>query len=213
MRNWDSSATRLDGDGARPVERRLGIDGDRGGFAGGVDQQLVGRLGRLQRAAVDGQQIVALLDVQARLGERRAGLRIPVFAGIDLLEAVATGRRVEFIVGAQQSLGHGMQAGILGPIDVSVRVGEFADHLAQDVSEIVAAGDIGKQNFVLLPHRFPIHAVHAGLEEVIALLPPDLVEDLPPLGGRIDLQRAARRDSARRRRSSAPASGLASMIP
>src|ERR1700758_1017960 len=44
-----------------------------------------------------------------------------------------------------------------------------------------------KQRRILVVLRVPVDTIHGGLEKVIALLPPDFVEDLFPFGGRVDL--------------------------
>ena len=81
-----------------------------------------------------------------------------------------------------------MQIGIVSAAHVGVRVREFANHLAQDVGQAVAVGDRRQQLGILVAHLFPVHAVHGRGVEVVALLPPDLVEHLFPLGWRIDLR-------------------------
>ena len=80
-----------------------------------------------------------------------------------------------------------MKIGLISAADVGVRVGKLADHLAQDVGEVVAIGGVRHERLILLANRLPVHAVHAGFKEIVALLPPDFVEDLLPFGRRIDL--------------------------
>ena len=80
-----------------------------------------------------------------------------------------------------------MQIGIVSAADVGVGIRKLADHLAHDVGEVVAIGDRRQQLGIFVAHFFPIDAVHGGFVEVVALLPPDFIEHLLPLGGGIDL--------------------------
>ena len=65
-------------------------------------------------------------------------------------------------------------------------VGKFPDHFAQDIGQVVPVGQVRQQWSIALAFLFPVHAVHGSFEEIITLLPPHLVENLVPLGLRID---------------------------
>ena len=164
----------------------LGVDGERHILTGGIHEQLIGRLRRFEVAPIHGQQVIAFLHLHAGLGERRAQAGVPVFPGIDFLEAVKAAGRVEFIVHAQQAEVDGMQIGIIAAAHVGVGVGKFADHLAQQVGEVVAVRHVGQQRGITVALRGPIDAVHGLFEEEVALLPPDFVEHLFPFGARVD---------------------------
>ncbi len=177
----------LDGHSARTVFGWFGVYGDGGGFVGRVDEQLVGRLRRAQRPPVDGEQVVAFLHVDARLSKGRTRVWIPVLPRIDLLESIQPAGRIVLIVHSQQAHADGMNIRLISTADVSVGVGKLPDHFTQDVREVVAIGRIRHERLIFLANRVPVHAIHAGFKEIVALLPPDFVEDLVPFGRRVNL--------------------------
>ena len=77
-------------------------------------------------------------------------------------------------------------AAVVGVADV-----EFAEHLAQAIRQVATRADAVGQGAILLPDAFPIHAMHLGVIEEIALQPPGLVQHLLPFFARIDAQRPA----------------------
>jgi hypothetical protein len=83
------------------VRRSLRIDSEGDGFVDGVDQQFVRSVRCFKRTSVDRNQVVTLLDVHPRLGQRRAQLRIPVFSRIDLLETIHAAGGIDGEIGAQ----------------------------------------------------------------------------------------------------------------
>ena len=52
--------------------------------------------------------------------------------------------------------------------------------------QVGARREVRQERRVLLPHRRPVGAVHVRVVEVVAVDPPGLVEDLRPLGARVD---------------------------
>jgi hypothetical protein len=46
---------------------------------------------------------------------------------------------------------------------------QFAEHLAEAIGQIAPRGDAVRQAAILFPNRLPIHAVHFGVIEEIAL--------------------------------------------
>ena len=70
---------------------------------------------------------------------------------------------------------------------VGVPDGQLAQHPADHAEEIVARREVGQERLVFPAHRRPVGAVEAGVVEVVAVDAPDLVEDLGPLGARVDL--------------------------
>jgi hypothetical protein len=62
---------------------------ERGLLAGGAVEERVEIVGRVQFAAVDGEQVFALLDVDAGQGERRGQAGRPVLPAEDFGDAVA----------------------------------------------------------------------------------------------------------------------------
>ena len=135
---------------------------------------------------IHGEQVAAFGDVDAGLGERRDTARIPIFAGINFFDAIHSVTGVGFKIHAEQADVHGMQFRVIAATDIGVRIAQFADHVAQQESEVIAVGHVGQQGFVFFAHAFPIDAVHRFVVKEIALLAPDFVEHLPPFGARID---------------------------
>src|SRR5207249_3596794 len=88
-------------------------------------------------------------------------------------------------VGAEQAYLDGMQVGIVSTADVSVRIGELADHLAHNVGQAVTVGDVRQQLSIFVTGLCPIHSVHRSFEKVVTLLAPHFVEDLLPLLRRV----------------------------
>ena len=63
---------------------------------------------------------------------------------------------------------------------------ELGDHLRHQVRELVAIGDAVDERKVLVEHRLPVHTVHAGVVEVVALEPPGVDKELSPVLANID---------------------------
>ena len=69
---------------------------------------------------------------------------------------------------------------------VRVRRIQLADQLADDEIHVPPRHRVVDQAAVLRAHRGPVHAVHSGVVEIVALEAPRVVEDLTPLGARVD---------------------------
>src|SRR6185437_930075 len=89
--------------GASAILGGFGIDGQSHIFVRRVHKELIRILRRTQRPAIDRNQIVARFDSYPGFGQGRAGLRVPVFARIDFLEAVHVGGLVRLEVHSQQA--------------------------------------------------------------------------------------------------------------
>ena len=79
----------------------VGADVEHGLLAGGAVEECVEVVGGVQFAAVDGEQVFALLDVDAGQGERRGQAGGPVLPAEDFGDAVAA--VFDLVVGAQQA--------------------------------------------------------------------------------------------------------------
>src|ERR1700730_2049684 len=173
--------------GVGALLRGLRIDCQCDIFIDRVYEKFVGILRRAQRPSIDREQIVSLSYGYARLGKRRTRLLVSVFAGIDLLEAIHASGLVGLEIHSEQAYVHGVQVGIVSATNIGVRVREFADHLAHDIGQGVAVCDRRQQLDIFVAYFVPVHAVHRCFVEIVALLPPDFVEHLLPLGGGINL--------------------------
>src|SRR5262249_61985386 len=69
---------------------------------------------------------------------------------------------------------------------------QLAEHLAQEILEVVTRRDARGQRTILLPHAVPIDAVHLAVVEEIAVETPGLVQHLRPLVARRDAERYSR---------------------
>ena len=154
------------------------------GLAGRVLEGAVDIRRRQQRTTVDGQQVFARLDVQARLRQRRAQGRIPVQAAIHLLEAVMA--VAHFVIGAQQAARHFLRLDkIVAAAAAMVAHSQFAAHPLNQAVQVCAAGQLGQEHGVLVTHGLPVHAMHARIIEIVAVDAPHFIENLRPLGARI----------------------------
>ena len=68
---------------------------------------------------------------------------------------------------------------------IGVRRVQFADELADQKIDVPARHRAFEHLAVAFAHRFPVHAVHVGVVEEIALEAVHIAEDLAPLGARI----------------------------
>ena len=133
----------------------------------------------------DRKQVFARLDIDARLGQRRTQLRVPVQAAIDLLEAIAA--ILNRVVGAEQSARHVLRlAQEVAAADSMVADPQFAAHPLNHAIQIAASRNVRQERRILLLHRIPIGAVHVRRVEVVAIDPPGLIEYLGPLDPRVD---------------------------
>ena len=142
------------------------------------------------------------LHVHARLGQRRAQLRGPVQAAVDLLEAVAA--VLDLVVGAEQAArarssargGTSPPATWLWPTASSLGIHWMTRFRSPRVRQV-------GQERARTSSRIAFQSTPcmSGVVEVVAVDAPGLVEDLRPLGARIDLHldRVGRRSCRRRR--------------
>jgi hypothetical protein len=137
----------------------------------------------VQFAAIDGQQVFALLDVDAGQGERRGQAGGPVLPAEDFGDAVAA--VFDLVVGAQQA-GLGAVVGLVRPVDEHVADGDFAQHLGGEIGELGARGEAVEIRLVFGLDLGNAEAVGVGIVEEVALDAPGFVVDLPPLGAGID---------------------------
>ena len=90
-----------DGDVAGIFAIGIGADVEHGLLARGAVEELVEIVACVQFAAVDGEQILAFLDVDAGQGERRSETGSPVLAAENFRDAIAA--VLNFVVGAKQA--------------------------------------------------------------------------------------------------------------
>src|SRR5690606_20487513 len=175
-------AGRTLGGGTSWLGRRAEGQLDRG--AAGAREQRVGAGDRVDGAAVDIGEDGAVADAGA--GQRGAGPGVGGLAGQDPLDRPAALAAHE--VGAEQALRAAVVRWALvaaGGGDIGVGGAEFAEHLAQQVGELVGGGDAFDQGPVLVEHAVPVDAAHAGVPEVGADQPARLLVGAAPLGGRV----------------------------
>ena len=175
---------RIDEDVPRLAAVGARTDGQLQGSPPGLAQELERVRVRGQLAALDREQVVALADADADLGQRRAVAGFLVLAFEDAGEPVAAGVLVQFEAGPEQGGARPVGRLVVAARDVGVGDVQLGDHLAHHVVQVAAVADVGEQRAVLLPERLPVVAVHVRGVEEVAEAPPDLVEDLRPLLGR-----------------------------
>ena len=130
----------------------------------------------LDGLAVDGDQVVSLLDLD------------PVLVGgavfVDVLDLVAAagrvGLKVEAEVPGHDDSSRTARASLSAGRGTGVRGVQLADHLVDHVHQLMAVGHVGHQGLVLGAHRVPIGAVQLGIVEPILHAAPGVVEHLLP---------------------------------
>ena len=148
----------------------------------------------IDRHAVHREQEVALLRVDARHREGVAGVGVPVGAAVDPGDPVAfvplaVDRPLE--VDAEHAHRSArLRLAIAAPV-VGVAHVQLGDHLPDDERDVLAGRGVVDERQVLLEHCRPVDAVHRGVVEEVALHPPRVADDLPPLlaGGDLDEHR------------------------
>ncbi len=107
-----------------------------------VAQQAIRAVVRGEVGTVDREHVLADLDVDADLGQRRAVAFLLVLPAQDARELVATDRRVELEARAEQRDGRTRRDRPVAARDVGVADVELGDHLAQHVVEVRAVPDV-----------------------------------------------------------------------
>ena len=150
-----------------------------------VLEQVVDVRGRPQRNTVDRGDGVADGDTQVRGGQRAGQLLVP---GQPRQYPRDPERLpVELDVGAEQSDRDGLDGVVhLSAPDVGVAGAQLADHLADHVVEFLSRTNPRQQRRVAGLHRRPVHAGVIRRPVEVALQPPRLVEDVPPLLCHVD---------------------------
>ena len=72
--------------------------------------------------------------------------------------------------------------------DEGVESGELADHLRDDIVELVAVGDAIDERQIALAHGDPVDALHVAVVEVVALQPPGIEEEAVELLARSGME-------------------------
>ena len=178
---------RLDGDNgdiARASAVWIWTDVQHDLVAGGSFEEAVDVVGGVQIAAVDGEQILAFLHIDAGLGERGVQSGIPVFAVVDVGETVTV--VVDGVVGAEEA-GVRRVIGFAGTANEHVADGDFAEHFFEEVIQLVARADAVKVRLVALLDFRDVEAVVVGVVEEIALDAPGFAIHLAILGAGIDV--------------------------
>ncbi len=139
----------------------------------------------VNRLAVDREQVIALLHVrQARLEQGRAHFAVPGRRLDNVLDPV--GPVFEREIAAQVAHAHRRAFLDIAPAAIGVGGVQLRDEFPEHVVDVPARHGVLEQLAVALAHLVPVHAVHARVVEIVALQPPRVVEDLPPLGHRVN---------------------------
>src|SRR5581483_4305701 len=108
----------------------------------------------IQRMSVDGENIVALADVYAGGRKRRYQERIPTVAAVDLCDLVEP--FVDIEVGPEQADTRGPLLVDIAPAGAVVTDLELADHLDQQLVQVLAPLHELEQGLVAGAHRGPV---------------------------------------------------------
>src|SRR5579884_881379 len=149
----------LDLDGARPVFGRLAVDQQFDGLVGLVLKPLVVVLGRLHVGSVYAQNVLAGLDARGGLVRRAFGQDAAHFQ---------TRPGIVLIV-EQAERGRLRAAALARGRDLGMRRIDLADHLGEQVSELLRRAHALQQRRVLVVQRLPVDAVHRRVVEAGAV--------------------------------------------
>jgi len=152
-------------------------------LTGSSVKELVEIVVSVQLAAIDGEQVFALSDVNAGEGERRGQAGSPVLPAQNSGDAVAA--VFSFVVGAEES---GFCIRVVRPrrVDEHVADGDFTQHLCREIGEFGARGEAVEIRLVPGLDLGNAQAVGVGIVEKVALDTPSLIEHLLPLGAGVD---------------------------
>src|SRR5438445_894135 len=137
-----------DGDDARRAGIRLGADLQHHLFPCGFFKEAVNVPGRAHVAAIYGKEILPDFHVDSWLSERSAEFGIPVLAVVDTRETIAA--VLDGIVSAEQPGLDTLGIGNVTATDKHVTDGDLAEHLNEEVIEVITAGDVFEVGLVLL---------------------------------------------------------------
>src|SRR3984957_19926268 len=145
----------------RAIRAGLAVDFQSDEFSGQVLEVGIDILGCAGFPAVYRDQKVAGFHFQTGIGQRRAGVIVPVFAGINFRDAI------EATVGLQISSEH-TDADVrffrlIAAADIGVRGAEFGDKFADEIVEIAAMGYPGEKRFVTSADFAPVVAGHVWI--------------------------------------------------
>src|SRR5204863_2831227 len=119
--------------------------------------------------------------VETDIGQRRAGMFVPIFTGQNPIDPVGAAGRVAREFSAKKPELDSRCLGSFAAGDISVAVVQFANQFADEISEIVAMINKWNKRGVFISLGLPIDSVHRGSVEEVAHLPPCLEVDLGPL--------------------------------
>src|SRR5581483_1563425 len=159
------------------VRRGLGVHGEFQLGAGGQGVMLPVVAASLERFAVDGEDEIADVELDALL----LGRAVPIDVH-HLVEAAGVRLQLKARIAGLISRGHPAAAA-----DAGVRGVQLADHLADDIVQLLAVADVVEQRLIHLPHLVPVHAVHVRIVEAMLHDTPAFIENLLALSPMIDL--------------------------
>ena len=117
--------------------------------------------------------------------ERGLELRVPVLAREDARELVAAAGQA--VVRAQEADAHALLLGLRPASDERVAQHQVAGHLAEELVQVLPAGDALQERGVDALRFLQVEAVEVRRVEEVALQAPDLVVHLPPFRPRVDV--------------------------
>ena len=173
------------------IHRWVCSNGERNGLAAQAFECSPWILGAVDRQAINGQQVLAFLDIDAKLLQWVARISIPRRAGHQVLESVdvlAVWSDGYFPVNAKHANTDVWSAATVTTVVVGMTNVELADHLADDVTDIFAAVGVIHHCQVPLADAVPINAVHVRVIEIVAEDAPCIPDHLLPFMLGIDFR-------------------------
>ena len=129
-------------------------------FASGANQRVVKIGQRGDRSSIDRQNVIARFYIYADGGERRTRLLVPIFSRQNAVDAIRARGRVARDLGPEQAKLDSRRVRPFAAGYIGVAVVQFANHFAEQISEIVTVIHERKERGIFVAHRFPIDAVH-----------------------------------------------------
>ena len=128
----------IEGDLVSAGKGRCRVDRQLHWSIGLVPKQLIGVRAPSELLAIDSQNVVAHLDVDADLGQGRTVLVFLVVSGKDLRDAVAAGPGIELEFSPGQRNLVSLRQIVVSSLDIGMTDAELGDHFADQVVEIGA---------------------------------------------------------------------------
>src|SRR5665213_4463261 len=151
-------------------------------------------LGRTNIDAIHRKDVVTHTNVNARFRQRRAKIRIPAISTIDLCNSVVT--VFHRYIRTKQTYGRSLHRRHVTTAYKGVTDRDLRAHHVKQIVEICTVHHVRKQLTVHLLHLRPVCPLHVLQVQIVALIPPSLIEYLLEFRFRVDEHPQVRLESS-----------------